>query len=140
MRTGPRFNIGEGLCDNGGMKLKIYPVVLICALCAPLVANAETECLSVTETTWAKKGSEFGITHVDWHAELTNVCEASYDADLDIRFVDSDGKVLYQSRDLISVPRLASTTTSREFNIPDAQYDKLVDVLVTIKTERERPF
>lgn len=106
----------------------------------PGAALAELECLSITSNTWEKKGSEFGITYVLWEAELSNECAVSYDADLVIRFIDHDGKTVYQSLDLISVPRRASATTRREFNIPDHEFERLADVIVTIKEERERPF
>ncbi len=122
---------------NRTMQARSFALALITL---PGTALANLECLSVTSNTWEKKGSEFGITYVHWEAELSNDCAVSYDADLVIRFIDAEGKVIYQSLDLISVPRRASTTTSREFNIPDHEFGRLVDVTVEIKEERERPF
>ncbi len=120
---------------------RILALTLALALSAlPGVVLAELQCLSVTGNSWEKRGSEFGITYVFWEAELSNECAVSYDADLVIRFVDANGKMIYQSLDLVSVPRRASATTSREFNIPDHEFERLADVTVTIKEERERPF
>lgn len=121
------------------MKTAVHIPVLL-AFWLSTAGAAETACLSITSNTWTKKGSEFGITYVLWEAELANVCATSYDADLVILFVDGDGKQIYQSFDLISVPRRGHTTTSREFNIPDHEFDRLAEVIVTIKEERERPF
>lgn len=118
--------------------ISIYPLILL-ALCFQYAQAADTSCLSVAHNTWSKKGSEFGITYVLWEAELKNECAVSYDADIVIRFIGVDGKEIYQSLDLITVPRRASTTTSREFNIPDHEFEKLADVTVTIREERERP-
>lgn len=122
------------------MNRMILPAFVLALSALPGTGLAELECLSITSNTWEKKGSEFGITYVLWEAELSNDCAVSYDADLVIRFVDGDGKLIYQSLDLISVPRRASTTTSREFNVPDHEFERLADVTVTIKEERERPF
>ncbi len=128
--------VSEGKSMN---KIPIYALILL-ASCFHDASAADTRCLSVTNNSWSKQGSEFGITYVLWEAELANVCAVSYDADIVIRFIGVDGKEIYQSLDLISVPRRAKTTTSREFNIPDHEFEKLADVVVTIREERERPF
>jgi hypothetical protein len=127
---------------NGDDFMNRIPIYLLLLLAGwPHGASAaQTECLSVTSNHWSRQGSEFGITYVHWEAELSNECMVGYDADIVIRFVDVDGKEIYRSLALVTVPRRASTTTSREFNIPDHDYDRLVDVIVTIKEERERPF
>jgi hypothetical protein len=125
--------------ENAMNKIPLFFLIPL-ALGLPVAGAAGTECLSVTSNTWTRQGSEFGITYVLWEAELSNECAASYDADLVIRFVDGDGKTIYQSLDLVTVPRRATATTSREFNIPDHDFDRLADVVVTIKEERERPF
>ncbi len=122
------------------MKRPCLTALIISGLWMPGVIAAPTECLSVSANTWSKKGSEFGITYVHWEAELSNECAVSYDADLVIQFVDVSGKVIYQSLDLVSVPRRASAVTDREFNIPDHEFERISDVVVTIKEERERPF
>lgn len=121
-------------------KIPVYALILPAFLWLHAATAAEVECLSVTNNTWSKQGAESGITYVHWEAELSNECAVGYDADLVIQFVDVDGKVIYQSLDLISVPRRATATTNREFNIPNHEFERLVDVIVTIKEERERPF
>lgn len=114
--------------------------MILLGLCLNWSALAQSSCLSVTSNEWSKKGTEFGITYIEWEAELTNECETGYDADLSIQFVDADGEVLYESLDLITVSRGSSTKTRREFNLPTKDYERLEDILVIIQGERERPF
>lgn len=120
------------------------------ALAAPLVAAASSSaasaespherCISVTQNTYSGSGSELGVATVQWQAELTNRCDMPYDADLQIRFVDADGASIYQSSDLLMVPRHGTTMARREFNLPAADMERVAEVVVDIVAERERPF
>ena len=53
-----------------------------------------------------------------WESALTNKCTVGYDADLVIELVNSNGKVLYQARDLIAVERSGSRMIDRVFHSP----------------------
>lgn len=113
--------------------------VLAALLSAAGAATADP-CISISSNGYEAGGTDLGVATVQWRAELTNQCNASYDADLEIRFVDGDSKVVYQSRDLISVPRHGSAAAHREFNIPAPDFERVQDVLVKVVAERERPF
>lgn len=133
------------MCDNPGKQNRTAPmrrlaVSLLLSSVSLASFAAEEACITVTANEWSKEGSEFGLAYVHWEAELSNACEKGYDADLVIHFVDEAGKLLYQSRDLVTVERHASTRTRREFNIPASDFDRLAEVIVIIKEERERPF
>lgn len=103
-------------------------------------AGAEDRCISVTRNTYSGSGTDLGVATVQWEAELTNRCSMPYDADLQIRFVDEGGDVIYQSSDLLMVPRQASTVARREFNLPAGDMERVAEVVVDIVAERERPF
>ncbi len=48
--------------------------------------------------------------------------------------------MIYQSSDLLMVPRQASTVARREFNLPAGDMERVAEVVVDIVAERERPF
>ena len=103
--------------------------------------SASERCISVTQNTYTGSGkSELGVATVQWEAELANRCDMPYDADLQIRFVDADGASIYQSSDLLMVPRQGTTTARREFNLPAGDMARVSEVIVDIVAERERPF
>lgn len=103
-------------------------------------AGAHAACVEVTGSTYEAAPADLGIVAVQWQAELSNGCSASYDADLTIRFVDEDGKPVYQSHDLIVVTRHGHAVARREFNIPVHDFERVQDVQVEVTAERERPF
>ena len=118
----------------------LAPAGALAALLLAAGAAWADPCISVAKNGYEAAGTDLGVAAVQWQAELANQCNASYDADLEIQFVDGEGKVVYQSRDLISVPRHGSAMAQREFNIPGPDFERIEDVTVKIVAERERPF
>lgn len=109
------------------------------ALLATAGAHAAV-CIEVTGSHYEAGPADLGVVAVQWSAELANGCGASYDADLTIRFVDENGKVVYLSHDLISVARHGMAVARREFNIPAHDFERVQGVQVEVAAERERPF
>jgi len=122
--------------------IRIAAHVAACALLAATgaAALADEPCVSVTESTYTAGNADLGVATVQWQARLANRCNASYDADLKIRFVDAEDKVIYESSDLLAVPRHGTAVAHREFNIPGPDFERVTDVVVHIVAERERPF
>lgn len=128
-----------------GSLVVIAPASLAVAASSATSSTASPEgeddrCISVTRNTYSGSGTDLGVATVQWEAELTNRCSMPYDADLQIRFVDEGGDVIYQSSDLLMVPRQASTVARREFNLPAGDMERVAEVVVDIVAERERPF
>lgn len=128
-----------------GSLVVIAPASLAVAASSATSSTASPEgeddrCISVTRNTYSGSGTDLGVATVQWEAELTNRCNMPYDADLQIRFVDEGGDVIYQSSDLLMVPRQASTVARREFNLPAGDMERVAEVVVDIVAERERPF
>lgn len=128
-----------------GSLVVIAPASLAVAASSATSSTASPEgeddrCISVTRNTYSGSGTDLGVATVQWEAELTNRCTMPYDADLQIRFVDEGGDVIYQSSDLLMVPRQASTVARREFNLPAGDMERVAEVVVDIVAERERPF
>lgn len=128
-----------------GSLVVIAPASLAVAASSATSSTASPEgeddrCISVTRNTYSGSGTDLGVATVQWEAELTNRCTMPYDADLQIRFVDAGGEVIYQSSDLLMVPRQASTVARREFNLPAGDMERVAEVVVDIVAERERPF
>ncbi len=116
----------------------LFPAMAAMLLSAA-AARADS-CIAVTDSAYEAAPADLGIVAVQWHAELSNACNASYDADLTIRFIDEHGKTVYQSHDLTSVARHAMAVARREFNIPAHDFERVQGVQVEITAERERPF
>ncbi|MDR2876814.1 MAG: hypothetical protein LBV36_02050 [Chromatiales bacterium] len=106
-------------------------------LCTAVRANAD--CLSVTAQSYKAEGNEMGVATVVWNAELSNSCDAAYDADLHIVFVDEHEKEIFQSRDLEKVPRHGRAIARREISIPAPDFERVRNMRVVIVAERERP-
>lgn len=102
-------------------------------------ARADAACLSVTEQSYKAEATEMGVATVLWHAELSNACDAAYDADLHIVFMDEHAQEIFQARDLEKVPRHGKTVAHREISIPAPDFERVRNMQVKIVAERERP-
>jgi hypothetical protein len=121
---------------NGGSRLALAGALLSFFL-APA---AQAECIVVTASDYQAGSADMGVTPVEWLAELSNECPASYDADLEIAFVDEGGNTIYKVSELVTVPRHGNTTAQREIYIPAPDFERIHDLQVKILAERERPF
>lgn len=106
-------------------------------LSAPI---AHAACISVLESTYEAGDTEMGVAAVHWHVQLINECATSYDADIEIAFVDENDRPLYTVSELVSVPRQGAATAQREVYIPAPDFERTRNLVVTIVEERERPF
>lgn len=114
----------------------------ITALALPLflIPAAQAACISVARSSYEAGGAEMGATAVEWHAELANECAASYDADIEITFVDERGETVYKVSELVLVPRHGSAAARRQVYIPAPDFERVQDLQVKVLAERERPF
>lgn len=113
---------------------------IILALPLFLIPTVQADCISVTRSGYEAGGAEMGVAAVEWHVELTNECAASYDADIEIAFVDDAGQIVYKVSELALVPRHGSTAARRQVYIPAPDFERVQDLQVRILAERERPF
>lgn len=109
------------------------------ALLSLATLSAGAACLSVSGQGYEAENTEMGVATVLWHAELSNECNAPYDADIHIVFVDEQKQQVYESRDLKMVPRHGKTLAHREVSIPAPDFERVRDMQVKIVAERERP-
>jgi len=126
----------DGSTNRSGGGLAIAGMVLSFVF-APAVW---ADCIDVTSSGYNAGNAEMGVTPVEWFAELSNQCAASYDADLEIVFVDESGATIYKVSELVSVPRHGSSTARREVYVPGPDFERVHDMQVRILAERERPF
>jgi hypothetical protein len=123
---------------SGNYGLAIAVMVTNLVLAPP--STAQTTCIDVSSSGYEAGGADMGVTPVEWFAELSNGCEASYDADIEIAFVDEAGNALYKVSELVSVPRHGHTSARREVYIPTPDFERVGDMRVRILAQRERPF
>jgi hypothetical protein len=110
------------------------------AAAAAQTACAEPACVSVAKSSYGSEGTESGVTSMHWEAELANDCNAAYDVDLLIELLDGGHEVVYQSHDLVSVPRHATAPARHDFIIPASDFERVRSLAIRVVEERKQPF
>lgn len=96
------------------------------------------ECITVSDNNIEEIRADYGMTTVEWSAEVRNQCDAAYDGTLTVRLLDSDGAVLHEALEIIILQNNASKRASKRITLPSENYKALNDIDVDIR-ERERP-
>lgn len=96
------------------------------------------ECLTVSENNLEEIRNEYGMATVEWSAEVSNSCDASYDGTLTVQLLDSDGEALHEALEIIILQNNASERTTKRITLPVESYKAVADISVDIR-ERERP-
>jgi hypothetical protein len=117
------------------MRRAICGAVLLSA-----VQAASGECLTVVDQGFERLETDLGTTEVRWVAEIENRCDSGFDADLEVRFLDQEGKRRYEVRDLLTVGPHGRERAGRPFYMPAVEARDIETVAVAIVAERERPF
>ena len=115
--------------------MRILALLGLSLLSAPLMAA----CVTLSEEGLSLDDSERGAAQATWQARLENRCERAQDVMLTVRFVDAEGKRVYDVRDQLVLERLGQLTMEREVYVP-AMYIERIEGLEILVNERERPF
>lgn len=102
------------------------------------VSAPAAECLTVSDNNLEEIRNEYGMATVEWSAEVSNSCDASYDGTLTVQLLDSDGEALHEALEIIILQNNASERTTKRITLPVESYEAVADISVDIR-ERERP-
>lgn len=103
-----------------------------------VTAFAEADCLRVENNQVEVVETEFGITTVEWTAQIENDCEHPYDGTLTVEFRNKSGDIVHETMEVDIIESQGSETTNRSINIPESRYLEVDQVDVAVR-ERERP-
>ena len=95
-------------------------------------------CLEVSDNDIQEITTEYGITTLEWTAQVHNRCDAPYDGTLTVQFRDADGDMLHEALDVVVVQHGDYTGVRRRINMPRKHFRDIDTVDVAV-TERERP-
>ncbi len=96
-------------------------------------------CLRLVDSGFEAQADDISVSRVEWRAQLENRCDAPYDADLTIRFLDGDGESVYEVRDLVTVPIGGRAQAGNRIYMPQYYKELMVRLAIEVE-ERRRPF
>jgi hypothetical protein len=115
-------------------RLTVILILILIAAGRPALAD----CLVVSGQQFEMQTAEVGGLAVEWKARIDNECNAAFDADLTVLFLDSDGESVYETRDWAKLERGESRDIGKRIYIPSAYDEAIAGIEVQVK-ERERP-
>lgn len=110
---------------------------LICGLLWSTLLFAGN-CIDVKQSELRELDTEFGITTVEWLADIRNHCDDPYDATLTIKLVDEDGSVVHETLEIVIIESRGIETTHLSMSIPEDRYELFKEIDIDIE-ERVRP-
>jgi hypothetical protein len=112
-----------------------------CVFCLSLLLMSvvRAECLLVADAGVEIDEGETGAGELHWHARLENRCDRDQDAMLTVRFLDADGRVVYEVQDQLIVMRHGEHDAGRKIYVPAMYLDEIEAIDIELEA-RERPF
>lgn len=112
---------------------------LIVLILIASVRASSADCLEVSEQPFEVLGEELGVLEIEWQAQIENKCDANFDADMTVQFLDASGEPVYEVLDWATISIRETREISKRVYIPDRYADSITTINIQV-TERERPF
>ncbi len=113
-------------------------IMILIASLGTAVSVPAAECLDVSDNQVEEMRTEYGMSTIEWSAEVRNECDVEYDGTLTVRLLDSEGEVLHEALEIIILQNNSTKSASKRITLPAENYEALDEISVGIR-ERERP-